>query len=202
LFFELEAHPDSAAAPVLIPTEPAIPSEPVRFFDVPFNVFVEGVGMVGHQAHFAINAGQPLLFANMVVGPPQSPAFHVTFDLVQTGGDVMTGSDLFTVTISGSVFLAGDYNSDNAVDAADYVMWRKLNGTSTAMANDPNPLPIDGDQYNTWRGNFGESAIGFGGGGAVPEPANLGLVVSIFAAAIAVVRSKRSESLLGTTLSV
>ena len=30
----------------------------------------------------------------------------------------------------------GDYNDDDVVDAADYVMWRKLNGTSTVMPND------------------------------------------------------------------
>jgi hypothetical protein len=54
--------------------------------------------------------------------------------------------------------LAGDYNSDGSVDSADYVVWRKSNGTQ--------------DGYNTWRTNFGRTA----GGGAisnatVPEPA-------------------------------
>jgi hypothetical protein len=80
--------------------------------------------------------------------------------------------------------VSGDYNDDGVVNAADYVMWRKLNGTSTAMPNDPNPLPIDGDQYVTWRGNVGAN----GGGGsvvvgtdlassAIPEPNNLALLL-------------------------
>jgi hypothetical protein len=70
----------------------------------------------------------------------------------------------------------GDYNDDGTVDAADYVMWRKLNGTSTDLPNDPNPLPIDMDQYNTWRAQFGESGSG-SGGTAVPEPSTIALVV-------------------------
>jgi hypothetical protein len=74
------------------------------------------------------------------------------------------------LTVPGAI-LAGDYNDDGVVDAADYVLWRRLNGTSTVMPNDPNSLPIDGDQYNTWRGNFGESAAGSGQDSPVPEPA-------------------------------
>jgi hypothetical protein len=65
---------------------------------------------------------------------------------------------------------SGDYNDDGVVNAADYVMWRKLNGTSTVMPNDPNPVPIDNDQYVTWRGNFGGSDGGAGQDSAVPEP--------------------------------
>lgn len=62
--------------------------------------------------------------------------------------------------------LAGDYNQDALVDAADYVAWRK--GAS------PNPNTI-GD-YNTWRANFGSGAgtgagdNGLSAGSAVPEP--------------------------------
>jgi hypothetical protein len=106
----------------------------------------------------------------MLVGPPQSPAFHVTFDLLQTGGAVMTAADLFTVTISGSVFLAGDYNQDGIVNAADYVVWRKGLGTTYTS-----------QQYNVWRAHFGQTA---GSGtsatvnAAVPEPASLVLLVT------------------------
>jgi hypothetical protein len=78
-------------------------------------------------------------------------------------------SGVLSVTAAAGV--SGDYNDNGVVDAADYVMWRKLNGTSTVMANDPNPLPIDGDQYNTWRDSFGASGSG-SGGEAAPEPAS------------------------------
>jgi hypothetical protein len=61
--------------------------------------------------------------------------------------------------------LTGDYNSDGAVDAADYVVWRKNN--------------INGQQgYDDWRANFGRTS-GPGSGGLaanVPEPAGMSLV--------------------------
>jgi hypothetical protein len=71
--------------------------------------------------------------------------------------------------------LPGDYNSDGAVNAADYVVWQKTNG-----------LPAG---YNTWRTHFGESMPGFGGiGGAsgVPEPGSLLLALT---AGIAIIGS-------------
>jgi prepilin-type N-terminal cleavage/methylation domain-containing protein/prepilin-type processing-associated H-X9-DG protein len=52
--------------------------------------------------------------------------------------------------------LAGDFNFDGKVDAADFVFWRKTGGS---MAN-----------YNTWRKEFGRSSVGSGGGAPVPEP--------------------------------
>ena len=116
-----------------------------------------------------------------------------TFDTLQlptlVGGLAWNASELYTNGVL-SVGLAGDYNSDNAVDAADYVVWRKFENTSTTLPNDPNGLPIDGDQYNTWRTNFGEpGGPGAGGsdrpGSAVPEPASfvllVGALVSTFA---------------------
>jgi T5SS/PEP-CTERM-associated repeat protein len=66
--------------------------------------------------------------------------------------------------------LAGDFNSNGVVDAADYVVWRKTNGTQAA--------------YDTWRSHFGQTAGGGSGVSAnatTPEPAT---VVTIFTAAI------------------
>ncbi|MEX2307362.1 MAG: PEP-CTERM sorting domain-containing protein [Pirellulales bacterium] len=59
---------------------------------------------------------------------------------------------------SESVNLPGDFNGDGRVDAADYVVWRKNNGTET--------------EFNTWRAHFGESlSVGlpgdFNGDGSV-----------------------------------
>jgi autotransporter-associated beta strand protein len=78
----------------------------------------------------------------------------------------------------------GDYNDDGTVDAADYVVWRKFNMTSTALPNDPYGGTIGADQYNTWRSNFGRRSPGSSSAGAshfqlaVPEPSTFVLLVA------------------------
>jgi hypothetical protein len=107
-----------------------------------------------------------------------------TFDTLQLpalAGLAWETSQLYSsgvLSVVAAPGVLGDYNDDGVVDAADYVMWRKLNGTSTAMPNDPNPLPIDADQYTTWRSNFGRSAGG-AGGGPVPEPLGFVLLIQV-----------------------
>jgi phospholipase/lecithinase/hemolysin len=65
--------------------------------------------------------------------------------------------------------LPGDFNHDNEVDAADYVMWRNGSGRSY--------VPYD---YEIWRTHAGDMPTGnfVGGSAAVPEPMakNLGLI--------------------------
>jgi hypothetical protein len=68
--------------------------------------------------------------------------------------------------------LPGDYNDDNNVDAADYVLWRK-GGT---LANDDSP-GVGADDYTRWRQHFAEAAAGGGGSNAVPEPGSVVLVL-------------------------
>ena len=54
--------------------------------------------------------------------------------------------------------LQGDYNQNNVVDAADYVLWRKTKGTSSALyagADGNGNGTIDDPDYAVWRGNFG-----------------------------------------------
>ncbi len=63
--------------------------------------------------------------------------------------------------------LAGDFNSDGSVDAADYVVWRKTGGANVAG-------------YALWRQNFGATmldAAGSIGRLTVPEPSTLLLLV-------------------------
>jgi hypothetical protein len=83
--------------------------------------------------------------------------------------------------------LPGDFNFDGNVDAADYVVWRKTDGSQAG--------------YDAWRGNFGAS-LGPGSGSAlpfteplsaaVPEPATL--LPIIFMAAVVLARQRRSTS--------
>jgi T5SS/PEP-CTERM-associated repeat protein len=71
-----------------------------------------------------------------------------------------------TLEVIQSATLDGDYNNDGRVDAADYVVWRKTDGTPAG--------------YNAWRTNFGNT-LGSGSAVAaneiVPEPASVVLAL-------------------------
>jgi hypothetical protein len=75
--------------------------------------------------------------------------------------------------------LTGDFTNDGAVDAADYVMWRKLEGANSLLLNDPYGGPIGSQQYQTWLESFGNVANGAGGNhvSAVPEPLSVVLAM-------------------------
>ena len=98
------------------------------------------------------------------------PAIGNTFDLLDWGllngtflsitlptlsGAQWDTSQLYTTGVLSVVAGPGDFNADGAVDAADYVLWRKGLGT-TYTQND----------YTAWRSNFGQSS---GSGAARPE---------------------------------
>jgi hypothetical protein len=75
------------------------------------------------------------------------------------------------------ITLPGDYNHDDVVDAADYVVWRNALGQSgTGLAADGNGNgTIDAGDYSLWKANFGNTS-GSGAGSifitaSVPEPA-------------------------------
>ena len=63
-----------------------------------------------------------------------------------TGSSSDGSLELFfdNLTISGPDSIPGDFNNDNIVDAADYVVWRK-NG-------------LDAVAFNEWRAHFGATA--------------------------------------------
>jgi hypothetical protein len=97
-------------------------------------------------------------------------------------GLMWNASQLYT---SGTlnVTLAGDYNANGIVDAADYVVWRKtLSQTGTGLPADGNANnQIDSGDYNVWRAHFGQTA-GSGSGffaPAVPEPSVAAFIVMI-----------------------
>jgi hypothetical protein len=111
------------------------------------------------------------------------------FNLYEFGLGVLPGGGLLKMELeyleirTPSAQLAGDYNTDGKVDAADYVMWR----------NNPAAFGGDPDGYTTWRANFGRSA-GSGAavlGGAVPEPA--AWLLAIAAAACVGLSRRRSK---------
>ncbi|MCI0331856.1 MAG: tail fiber protein, partial [Planctomycetes bacterium] len=82
--------------------------------------------------------------------------------------------------------IPGDYNLNGTVDTADYVVWRKTDGTP--------------ESYNIWRTHFGES---IGGGAAasgsdsvaVPEPHSLSLWVLALVGLLAVPPASRAAKI-------
>jgi autotransporter-associated beta strand protein len=91
-----------------------------------------------------------------------------------------SGTGVLTV---GPAILAGDYNNDGIVDAADYVIWRKNVGQpSQTLPNDITGVLIGDAQYNQWRSNFGGTTAIPGSGSAlnseaVPEPSTLAMLL-------------------------
>ena len=85
-------------------------------------------------------------------------------------------SQLYTTgVLSVAAGLAGDFNGDGSVDAADYVVWRKFDGTPSG--------------YDEWRSNFGAtldsgSTVAWPSHAAVPEPASTLLLLFGAAAGI------------------
>jgi len=75
------------------------------------------------------------------------------------------------VTVAG---VAGDYNQNGVVDAADYTVWRNHLGATFQLQNEGGITPgvVDAADYNFWKSRFGmTSGAGSIQSGAVPEPA-------------------------------
>ncbi len=101
-----------------------------------------------------------------VVQPPTMPA-GLAFSVIYNAANIQ----LQVV----NALLAGDYNNNGIVDAADYVLWR--NGGP--LQNDPTPGVQPAD-YDVWRAHFGQTA-GSGSGvefsAAVPEPSIIAMAL-------------------------
>jgi hypothetical protein len=74
----------------------------------------------------------------------------------------------FMATVTESV--AGDYNQDGIVNAADYIVWRNHEGTEFDLPNrDPEAMGnIDQADYQFWVENFGNTS---GSGSSIPHSA-------------------------------
>ena len=105
----------------------------------------------------------------------------------------LTGAPGFEASIVGGTTLqlaftgatggvAGDYNDDGVVNAADYVLWRNAAASGGSLMNEgATPGVVDQADYDFWVSRFGAtSGAGSAAGAAVPEPASLLLVLIAF----------------------
>jgi hypothetical protein len=95
-----------------------------------------------------------------------------------------------TLDCTPSTVLAGDYNEDGSVDAADYVVWRNNLGGTMLPNETVSPGVVDQDDYTEWRSHFQSAALGAAAGGAVPEPTGVLLALCGFASLVTVRRSR------------
>jgi len=93
-----------------------------------------------------------------------------------SGPSFRTFDQLVTYVGIAPVGVAGDYNENGVVDAADYTVWRDLFGANVALPNEvpgTSPGVVDQADYTAWKARFGNSGSGGGAGlqsAAVPEP--------------------------------
>jgi hypothetical protein len=104
----------------------------------------------------------------------------------------LNGNSLATATVDNFVVyavqdpapLAGDYNQDGAVDAADYTVWRDAEGQAVSLPNsDPagtTPTLVDAEDYAFWAANYGSVASALAV--SVPEPTSALLMSMVIAA--------------------
>ncbi|MBB6429686.1 PEP-CTERM sorting domain-containing protein [Algisphaera agarilytica] len=97
-----------------------------------------------------------------------SPEVFAFDDLLITGDLIDTGT-----------ILAGDYNGNGVVDAADYTVWQDSFGDTvvagTGADGNENGV-IDAADYTVWQDNFGNTASG-SGATVIPEP-SAGLILA------------------------
>ncbi len=89
-----------------------------------------------------------------------------------------------TYVLAAAVGLPGDYNANQVVDAADFVVWRDNLGAATEASLNGNGDGMDGvdaGDYTRWKANFGATnGAGAGSGSSlaeVPEPVTWVLLI-------------------------
>ena len=87
-------------------------------------------------------------------------------------------------TLSTTMVLTGDFNSDGVFDAADYIVWQDNLGLSASAlnGNGSGAATVVQADYLLWKTNFEALATASEGATAVPEPATLLLALLALAA--------------------
>jgi hypothetical protein len=135
------------------------------------------------------------MFETTIALPNGVRSFDLTF--ITGGANSATGTiyidDISAALVTNPV-LAGDYNDDGLVDAADYTVWRDTLGATGAN------LPADGDgdqiigpgDYQVWRTNFGAAgATALSAVAVVPEPSAIGSLATMAIALVSIFAAQR-----------
>jgi hypothetical protein len=113
----------------------------------------------------------------------------IGLSMISPDNNTRFGATLLIADIGPTANPPGDYNDNNIVDAADYVLWREKNNTATTLANDTTSGNVNDGDHAVWRGHFGQLGISGSGGSmgmtAVPEPTSSALVLAALLFAVA-----------------
>ncbi len=107
-----------------------------------------------------------------------------------------SGLTLNVINVTPASGLAGDYNGNGQVDAADYTVWRdNLGGDASVFSagsrQASNTGPINTTDYTYWKSNFVSSPGSGAFASPVPEPSTIGLLLLAICASL-VTRGERS----------
>jgi hypothetical protein len=115
-----------------------------------------------------------------------SKSRHYPSDTVATNSPTNFGGFFGEIDLSTNF---GDYNDDGAIDAADYVAYKKFLDTLETIPNDETPGWVMIDDHDVWKRRFGMGSGG-SGAGAVPEAASALLLLSGLSVAGALRRNR------------
>jgi hypothetical protein len=116
-------------------------------------------------------------------GQPVTYGSVPNFEDYGLGAFLLAGSEVYQLT---TIELAGDYNGNGVVDAADFTVWRDNLGAPTGtLPNDVDGSVIGQAQFDTWKANFGNTLPPAAslGDATVPEPATVLLLTLAVTAA-------------------
>jgi len=127
----------------------------------PGTTFTYSITDGADQDKFTIDSSSGVL---AFVSPPnyETPTDVGTNNVYDVTVQVSDGelTDTQTIAVTVTDINDGDYNLNGTVDAADYVMWRKAEGsmvTPFSGADGSGNGAVDEADYDIWRANFGNS---------------------------------------------
>jgi hypothetical protein len=147
---------------------------------------VVDVFMADFQYQVTIDGGTPSPLLNWIGQPAVLNRVRLADNNPSGVGGEIYFDNFLVESVPFPEGVPGDYNGDLVVNAADYTSWRNnLGGPDDALLNrnPENSGPINSDDYDFWKANYGNTAgSGTSAGsilvGAVPEPATLLMAVS------------------------
>lgn len=133
--------------------------------NVPLAFFQMGANIVADKTHWRDGTVSTVFGSSMLQDAALDPSLDPGARKQLTALDAAALVDIGWTVIEDAAGVAGDYNGNGIVDAADYTVWRDMLGqTGTALAADgagPTGGPdgvVDQFDYDFWKIHFGSTA--------------------------------------------